>query len=144
MDIFGQDIKLGTDGQAMVAANGELLLTSGVETGLQDIMLRLKTPLEELFYDIEFGALIHEWYEDENTASNRAGFEAEVELRIESDPRVELGTVSCSVVSWDETGFIASASFQFITEDHPFNLVINYSATTKDLVINDVNPRTGL
>ncbi len=143
-DLFGQDIKLGDDGQALVAANGELLLTDGAETGVQDIRLRLGTPLGELFYDIEFGSLIHEWSRDENTPAARQAFEAEVMRRIEEDPRVTLGTVSCSIVSFDERGFTATAQWEFIGEDHPFNLVISCDNDKKEMVILDVNPRSGL
>lgn len=144
IDLFGQDIKLDAAGQALVAANGELLLTEGVETGVQDVRLRIGTPLEELFYDIEFGSLVHEWYRDENSRANRMGFEAEVEQRIEQDPRVVLGTVTCRVISFDETGFTAQAAWEFIGEDHPFNLVISYVSDKKEMVIRDVNPRSGL
>lgn len=143
-DIFGQDIKLGKDGQALVAANGELILTEGVETGLQDLRLRLGTPLGELFYDIDFGSLIHEWYLDENNLSRRMGFENEVEERMEADPRVVLGSVACSVVSYNEQGFTATVAFEFIGEDHPFNLVITVDSNKKEMVIADVNPRSGL
>lgn len=143
-DLFGQDIKIGDDGKALVAANGELLLTAGAETGVQDIRLRLEQPLGELFYDIDFGSLIHEWYRDENSLAARHGFEAEVEQRIEADPRAVLGTVSCTVIAWDETGFTARASWEFIGEDHPFNLVIGYDSDKKEMVIRDVNPRFGL
>jgi hypothetical protein len=144
MDLFGQDIKLDASGQALVAANGELLLTVGVETGVQDVCLRLWTPLGELFYDVEFGTLIHEWYRDENSQSSRMAFEAEVERRIEEDPRVVLGTVSCSITHWDETGFTASAQWEFIGEDHPFNLVISYNSDKLEMVIKDVNLRSSL
>ena len=47
-DLWGQDIALDDSGQAKVAANGELVLTSGVETGVQDIKLRLFTRLGAL------------------------------------------------------------------------------------------------
>lgn len=143
-DIFGQDISLSDDGQALVAANGELLLTSGADTGIQDIRLRLLTPLGELFYDTEFGSLIHEWFKDENTEGNRIAFEAEVERRIDEDPRVTVGSVNCTVTSWDERGFTATAGWAFIVEDHPYNLVIAYDNDKREMVISDVNPRTGL
>lgn len=143
-DVFGQDIKLGPDGQALVAANGELILTAGVDTGVQDIRLRLGTPLGELFYDTEWGSLIHQWFLDENTTANQAGFEAEVERRIEEDPRVEIGTAACSVIAWDETGFSARVEWEFITEDLPYNLVITYDSEKKELLIGDINPRTSL
>ena len=50
-DIWGQDIALDASGQARVAANGELVLTEGVETGVQDVRIRLSTYLGTLFYD---------------------------------------------------------------------------------------------
>jgi len=143
-DLFGQDIKLDEAGQALVASNGELILTLGAETGLQDVRLRLMTPLGELFYDVEFGSLVHEFFLDENSAARRAGFEAEVEQRIEEDPRVVLGSVACAVSSFNERGFSAQVSWEFIDEDHPFNLVLSYDADKKEMVIADVNPRSGL
>lgn len=144
IDLFGRDIKLDESGQAVAAANGELLLTEGVETGVQDIRLRLLQPLGELFYDVEFGSLIHEWCHDENSQSGRMAFEAEVERRLEEDPRVVLDTIGCKILTWDEQGFTAQASWEFIDEDHPYNLVIGYDSTKNEMVITDVNPRSGL
>ncbi|MDD2853865.1 MAG: baseplate assembly protein [Desulfuromonadaceae bacterium] len=143
-DLFGRDIKLDDQGQALVAANGELILTDGVETGVQDVRLRLGSPLGELFYDISFGSLCHEFYLDESSPGKPAGFEAEVEQRIEEDPRVVLGSATCNVVSTNALGFSATASWTFIGEDTVFNLVFTYDGTKKTMVINDVNPRTGL
>lgn len=143
-DLFGQDIELDNNGQAVVAANGELVLTDGVETGVQDVRLGLGTPLGELFYDVGFGSLIHEWFRDENRRAGRDSFAAEVERCIEEDPRVVLGTVSCSVLSSDERGFTARATWEFIDEDHPFNLVFSYDIDKQEMVIQDVNPRSGL
>jgi hypothetical protein len=141
MDIFGQDIKLNDAMQAIVAANGELVLTDdGTETGLQDIRLRLFTRLGELFYDIEYGSMIHDWIKEENTLNNRMAFEAEVQRRVQDDPRVQMGTVSCDILSWDETGLTAQVSWQFIEDDHPYNLVIEYDGDKSDMVIKDVNP----
>ena len=101
-DFWGQDIALDADGQAKVAASGELILTDGVETGLQDIRLRLFTRLGMLFYDEDFGSLVHDWIFEESTEANRAAFCSEVVMRVEADPRVELGSVSCSVLQWDK------------------------------------------
>lgn len=144
IELFGQDIKLGEDGQALVAANGELILTEGAETGVQDVRLRLMTPLGELFYDVAFGSLVHEFFLDEGTAARRAAFEAEVEQRVEEDPRVVLGSVACSILAFDVRGFSARVSWEFIGEDHPFNLVLSFDGDKKEMVIADVNPRSGL
>lgn len=138
-DIFGQDIKLGSDSQALVAADGSMLLTEGPETGVQDIMLRLFTPLGGLFYDITFGSLVHEWVHEENTEANRMAFEAEVCRRLRSDPRVKLGSESCAISDWNERGITAVAEWQFIDDDHRYNLVIEYNSDKTEMVIKDVS-----
>ena len=134
-DLWGQDIALDDSGQARVAANGELLLTDGVETGVQDIRLRLFTRLGNLFYDREFGSLIHDWILEDSTAGNRAAFESEIVMRIEEDPRVVVGSVRCTVIT-------ALASWRFLDEDTPLNLVLQVNKLTMELVIEDADPRT--
>jgi len=138
-EIFGQDIKLDETGQAMVAANGELLLTTGTDTGSQDIKLRLATPLGTLFYDKEFGSNLHEWKNDENSLSRRMGFCTEVTRRIRLDPRVVPGSESCSILSWDEKGIKTQVSWRFVNESHIYNLVIEVG-NNMEMVIKDVNP----
>ena len=44
------------------AYGAELVLTDGVETGVQDIKLRLIPRLGALFYDLDFGSLISDWF----------------------------------------------------------------------------------
>ena len=138
-DIFGQDIRMNDTGQAVVAANGELVLSSGPGTGCQDIRIRLFTPLGTLFYDHEFGSLLHEWVKDENTLSSRMAFCAEVARRVRQDPRVKFGSESCVIRSWDETGIRAGVSWKFINETHIYNLVIQVG-NDMEMVIKDVNP----
>jgi phage baseplate assembly protein W len=140
-NIYGQDVKLDPAGRAMVAANGELILTEGAETGVQDIRLRLEQPLGQLFYDVEFGSLVYQWIKEESTSANRMAFEAEVERRVQMDPRVRPGTVTCKVTKWSISGLEARCQWQFIGEDHPFNLVIEADSSKREMVIKDVNPR---
>ena len=137
--LWGQDIALDDDGQARIAASGELILTDGVETGLQDIRLRLFTRLGTLFYDDEFGSLIHDWILEESTEANRSAFCSEVVMRVEADPRVELGSVSCSILRWDERQLAARVRWTFIGEDHPLNLVLQIDKSTQTAVIQDVH-----
>ena len=125
-----------------VAANGELVLTDGVDTGVQDIKLRLFTRLGDLFYDREFGSLIHDWILEDSTAGNRAAFESEIVMRIEEDPRVVVRSVRCAVTAWDETSITALASWRFLDEDTPLNLVLQINKLTMELVIEDADPRT--
>lgn len=138
-DLWGQDIALDAAGQAKIAASGELILTDGVETGLQDIRLRLFTRLGTLFYDDEFGSLVHDWILEESTEATRAAFCSEVVMRVEADPRVALGSVSCSVLLWDERRLTARMRWTFIGEDHPLNLVLQIDKSTQTAVIQDVH-----
>ena len=138
-DLWGQDIALDESGQAKIAASGELILTDGLETGLQDIRLRLFTRLGTLFYDEDFGSLLHDWILEESTEANRAAFCSEVVMRVEADPRVELGSVSCSVLLWDERQLTARVHWTFIGEDHPLNLVLQIDKSTQTAVIQDVH-----
>lgn len=138
-DLWGQDIALDDDGQVRISASGELILTDGVETGLQDIRLRLFTRLGTLFYDEYFGSLVHDWILEESTDANRAAFCSEVVMRVEADPRVELGSVSCSILRWDERQLAARVRWTFIGEDHPLNLVLQIDKSTQTAVIQDVH-----
>lgn len=143
-DIWGQDIALDAStpgiGQALVSAAGELVLTDGPETGIQDIRYRIQTYLGTLFYDGNFGSLVPDWIMDGNTTASRMALEAELVMRIEQDPRVRLGSVSAATLVWDERRVIIQASWEFITEDQPYNLVLQYNKSTKELIINDGSP----
>ena len=138
-DLWGQDIALDDSGQAKVAANGELVLTSGVETGVQDIKLRLFTRLGALFYDLDFGSLISDWFYEDNTATTRAAFLAEVTMRVEEDPRVVVGSVKSSYLAWDEKSLTVAVEWRFINEDQPLNLVLQADKSVRELVIKDGN-----
>lgn len=136
-DLWGQDIALDSSGQARVAANGELVLTEGVETGVQDIRLRLFTRLGGLFYDLDFGSLISDWFHEDSTAATRAAFLAEVTMRVEEDPRVKVGSVKTSLLSWDENSLTVSVSWNFMDADQPLNLVLQADKSVGELVIRD-------
>ncbi len=137
--IYGQDIKLGDDGQAIVAANGQLVLTEGIETVLQDIRLRFMTPLGSLFYAKNYGSDLINFNRDENTPNNRRALVAEVSRTIGEEPRVIPGSVRSKIISWDEKEVVLQAHFSLIEETHPFNLVITIGESIK-AVIEDVDP----
>lgn len=143
-DLWGQDIALDAQGQAKVAANGELVLTDGVETGVQDIGLRLFQRLGVLFYDTSFGSLIFDWIYEENTPENRNAFVDEVITRVEMDPRVVPYSVNAAILKWDEKTFIASVDWRFIEEDQPHNLIMQFDKQTKELIVHDTkaDPRS--
>lgn len=139
--LWGQDIALDESGQARVAASGEIVLTEGVDTGVQDIRLRLFTYLGSLFYDTDFGSRIPDFVQEESTPTTRAAFVAEVVMRVELDPRVVTGSVRCRVLTWDEASIMAEVRWHFMDEDSPFNLVLHMDKLTKDMVVRDAKPR---
>jgi phage baseplate assembly protein W len=139
-DLWGQDIALDASGAARVAANGELILTDGVETGVQDIRLRLFTRLGSLFYDSDFGSLVHDWILEESTRETRSALCAEVLMRVEADPRVEPYSVSARILAWDEISITVEARWRFIGEDQPQNLVMQLNKATRELIVEDANP----
>ncbi|MBW2599331.1 MAG: baseplate assembly protein [Deltaproteobacteria bacterium] len=138
-EIYGQDILLDGNMQASLAATGEAVTSDGIQTVLQDIKLRLFTPLGSLFYDKEFGSRIIEFVKDENTMGNRLALIAEIKSCINAEPRVVPGKTQCKVESWDHTGVVCEASFEIIDETHPFNLIIDINSDM-EIVIKDVNP----
>ncbi|WP_027178605.1 hypothetical protein [Maridesulfovibrio bastinii] len=140
--IYGQDIRLDGDMQAAVAANGELVLTDGTDTGEQDIKLVLFTYLGTLFYDVEHGSTVLDWIKEESTNATRSAFCVEVARCINTDPRVVPMSPKCHILSWDEAGITARASWRFIDETHPFNIIfeVGENGLVKE-VIEDVNPR---
>lgn len=136
-DLWGQDIALDESGQAKVAANGELVLTDHVETGVQDIKLRLITRLGCLFYDLDFGSLIPDWIYEDSTPISRDAFLAEVTMRVEADPRVEVGTVLVTLLAWDERSIAVNVDWKFIGEDQPMNLVLQIDKNVRAFIISD-------
>ncbi len=138
-EIYGQDILLDENMQATIAASGEAVTSDGIQTVLQDIKLRLFTPLGSLFYDKAFGSQVIEYVKDENTQGNRLSLIAEVKSCINTEPRVAPGKTQCKIVSWDHTGVVCEASFELIDETHPFNLIIEINSDM-EIVIKDVNP----
>jgi len=143
-NIFGQDIALDADLQARVAANGELVLTDGADTGVQDIWLAICTYVGTLFYNAEFGSRIPDWFKEENTIANRLGFVTEVKRILRKDQRILQGTERCSISIWDNTGITAEAAWQWIGDDHSYNLVFRASAEDGAVklkqVLADVRP----
>ncbi len=137
-DIYGQDILLDDTLRAVVAANGEAVVSDGLQTVLQDIKLRLFTPLGSLFYDVNFGSLIHEFVQDEDGELARQALCAEVETRLNDEPRIVPESPYCEVVSWDPNGVILKAAFRLIDETHPFNMVIQ-AGGDMEMVVNDVD-----
>lgn len=138
-DIFGSDILLDREGQAVVAANGELIWCDGLTAAVQDIELRIKTSLGRLFYDQDFGSAIPDYVYDENTKSNRISLAAEVRRRVELDARVLAGSASCSILKWDENGLALEARWTWWETAEPQNLTVTIARPGAERLIEDLN-----
>lgn len=139
-DLYGRDILLDAELQAVVAANGEAAVSTGPRTAIQNIRLRLATPLGALFYDKDFGSLLHYYFHAENTPANRLGLVAEIEQRVSRDSLVQTGSVTARIVKWDHLGVLVEAKFSLIEEASIHSLVIGIDNESMDVVIQDVNP----
>ena len=61
---------------------------------------------------------------------------------MEEDPRVETGSVRCTVTAWDARSITALVRWRFLEEDTPLNLVLQVNKLTREMVIEDADPRT--
>ena len=75
------------------------------------------------------------------SSATRAAFASEIIMRVELDPRVVVGSVSCAIQRWDETSVTALLQFSFVGEDNALNLVLQANKMTASLVIQDCLPR---
>lgn len=136
-ELYGQDMLLD-NGELVIAANGECVLSESVQTVLQDIHLRLEMPLGSLFYDTDFGSRIFEYKYAENTSLTRQGLQIEVSKRINMEPRVIPTRTQILIVKWDHVGIVLQAVFYLVDETNPFNLVIKIDDDI-NVVVKDVN-----
>ena len=58
-------------------------------------------------------------------------------MRVEEDPRVKVGSVKTSLLSWDENSLTVSVSWNFIDTDQPLNLILQADKMVRELVIRD-------
>ena len=143
-DLFGADILVGNNFQAALAANGELVLTTGCACAVQMVAIRIFTMLGTLFYDTTFGCLFLHWIREESTPITRAGLCAEVEIRVNADPHVIPGTAVCKVAAWDHQGVDLDLRFTLIEQTHPEHLVLRFGQNETGLtmeIVKNANPR---
>lgn len=134
--IWGQDIALDNEQQAKVLANGELALTDGINTGIQDVLLRLITPLGTLFYDPEFGSRLYECIKEDAAELLKISLPNEICRRLENDPRVVLGSVGSNVSSRQGIATL-QITWRFISDDQPNNLVLSYDKQIAKWVVEE-------
>lgn len=116
------DIKLDANYCAAIAANGELILTHGVDTLCQDIRLRLVTLIGSLFYNSAYGSNVPLFIHDDE--ADDASVESEIIRCVEKDPRVEPYSVDAKVLKRDEKSISVSLSWVCVGNNTTLNEVI--------------------
>lgn len=133
--IYGTDIKITPDMEISTSANGEIMFVDETDTVEQDIFLRLSTYYGSLFYDSEYGSYLYDFIKEEDSEDTRFALLDETERRTEADPRVVLGSVEASVLSWDLETIKISVSFRLIDTDNIFNLILALDKKSDSMVL---------
>ena len=136
--LFGQDIMIDRDLDAALSASGEMIVTTSERAALQDIKVRVETPVGGLFYDASFGSRLLLNLNDEITPTVRQMMALELVDTIEQDPRVVRGSVAAEVIAWDERSVTVESSFRLIGSQNVYNLVVGIDQNTVR-VLNDTN-----
>ncbi len=128
-DIYGQDILLDETFQPVISDTGEQLFTSGAQTVVQQIKLRLATPIAEdnqtgLFYNNTFGSRLYLYIREENSPENRNAMIAETINTINKDNRVNPNKTFANVATNPDGSAQIRVQFEILNEESPFNLVI--------------------
>lgn len=126
------DAALGTDvrisnGEFMATPTGDLQLVSGLSCVVQDIKHRLISPADALFLHPGWGADLVRFIHAQGDPLIRLDLQQAVQEGLESDPRVEAGSASTEVLSWERDHIRVRASCRIIGEANPLNLIMDLS-----------------
>lgn len=135
-NIYGQDILLDKYLQPVCDATGEVRLTSGVQTAIQDIKILLASPT--IFYDATFRNNLFDFKNEENTEINRQRLLAEIIKIVNSDDRVVPYNTTARVESNINDKLEITVEFYLENEENPFNLVMT-SGSDISFIISDIN-----
>lgn len=126
---------LGTDilllaGDVVTLPSGDVATVAGVDCLVQDLVIRLSTPLGDLWSHPDFGVTILRFLQAEDTPLNRLDLEMEIEQAVSEDPRVTPGTVKAEVRSWTRDAISVAVTCTPAGESNPLNLVLGYGPET--------------
>ncbi len=133
-DNYGQDVLLDEYLKPVLTESGDVALTEGPQTIVQEIKIALATPLGSLFYDKDFGGELHLFKNTENTELERQLFVSEITRVINSNERVVANKTDVKISKWDETGITIEAKLYLLDEAHPSNLIIEQNSDLSLLI----------
>ncbi|MGL4367643.1 MAG: hypothetical protein ACRCTQ_05140 [Brevinemataceae bacterium] len=111
-----KDIKLSQFGEIDLDSNSDFALISGEELILQNVKMRLITPLQGLFYDKTFGSGVFDLIQSIWNKSSISALEESVVVGLKSDPDIESNSISVDICLKGEE-VIVDVNFKILSFD---------------------------
>lgn len=118
------DIKLDMDWQLAPAANGDALLTSGIECVLQDIQCEALSQEGELFYDEEWGWSLLDFVQAQDEELTRVEMRQRIETKLSRRPEIDVESIEVSI-NFQSDKLLISVAFKFA--DSPEKYELNFT-----------------
>ncbi|WP_032122048.1 hypothetical protein [Clostridium amazonitimonense] len=118
------DIKLDMDWQLTPAANGDALLTSGIECVLQDIQCEALSQEGELFYDEEWGWSLLDFVQAQDEELTRVEMRQRIETKLSRRPEIDVESIEVSI-NFQSDKLLISVAFKFA--DSPEKYELNFT-----------------
>ena len=122
--LYGTDIQLTDEGDFAIDSGGDVMLAIELDCLIQDVKNRLITYPGDLFTDETYGVGIQEFTNSEDTEINRLHLTQMIKLKLSEEPRIEIDSLTSSIVGWKNNEIIVSVSFTPIGSDNPINLIL--------------------
>jgi len=118
------DIKLDMDWQLTPAANGDAILTSGIECVLQDIQCEALSQEGELFYDEEWGWSLLDFVQAQDEELTRVEIRQRIETKLSRRPEIDVESIEVSI-NFQSDKLLISVAFKFA--DSPEKYELNFT-----------------
>lgn len=115
------DIKLDMDWQLTPAANGDALLTSGIECVLQDIQCEALSQEGELFYDEEWGWSLLDFVQAQDEELTRVEMRQRIETKLSRRPEIDVESIEVSI-NFQSDKLLISVAFKFADSSEKYEL----------------------
>lgn len=120
------DIKLDNEWQLTAAANGDSLLTSGIESIIQDIKTEALTHEGDVFYDEEYGWSLLDFVQAQDDDLTRIEIKQRVQTKLSRRSEIDIETIDVKVdFNNDKLPIEVSFSFIFGPEKYVIKLELD-------------------
>lgn len=106
------DIYLDDDGNFREASDGDMQVVTGTTAILQDIKHELETVKSSYLFDTQYGSLLINYLQRENTELSRQELIQDVEDTLRRHPSVRPGSIIVTADSWTTREIAFSVTFR--------------------------------